>query len=140
MRYVLVLSPLIPLLTNVIIVQAAKRLVPCDDKEGHYIIIPDDIIYDRCAYSIIRSPLSSCTWADARDTDRVVRLLGQGTFGKVVEAVDMHTQKRVAIKIIRAIPKYRDASKIEVRVLTKLKDRDPMNRQYVIPSYRQPSS
>jgi dual-specificity kinase len=61
--------------------------------------------------------------------DRTVRLLGQGTFGKVVEAVDTHSNTRVAIKIIRAIPKYRDASKIEVRVLQKLKERDPMNRQ-----------
>jgi dual-specificity kinase len=62
-------------------------------------------------------------------TDRTVRLLGQGTFGKVVEAVDTVTNKRVAVKIIRAIPKYRDASKIEVRVLQKLKERDPTNRK-----------
>jgi len=55
--------------------------------------------------------------------------LGQGTFGKVVEAIDTQTNKRVAIKIIRAIPKYRDASKIEVRVLQKLKERDPLNRK-----------
>ncbi len=61
--------------------------------------------------------------------DRTVRLLGQGTFGKVVEAVDTLTNKKVAVKIIRAIPKYRDASKIEVRVLQKLKERDPGNRQ-----------
>lgn len=58
-----------------------------------------------------------------------MRLLGQGTFGKVVEAVDTQNNARVAIKIIRAIPKYCDASKIEVRVLQKLKERDPMNRQ-----------
>ena len=64
-------------------------------------------------------------------TDRTVRLLGQGTFGKVVEAVDTREGVKVAIKIIRAIPKYRDASKIEVRVLQKLKERDPDNRQYV---------
>ena len=61
--------------------------------------------------------------------DRTVRLLGQGTFGKVVEGVDVTNGQRVAIKIIRAIQKYRDASKIEVRVLQKLKERDPMNRQ-----------
>jgi dual-specificity kinase len=61
--------------------------------------------------------------------DRTVRLLGQGTFGKVVEAYDTHQAKKVAIKIIRAIPKYRDASKIEIRVLQKLKERDPLNRQ-----------
>jgi dual-specificity kinase len=60
-------------------------------------------------------------------------LLGQGTFGKVVEAVDTETNNRVAIKIIRAIPKYRDASKIEVRVLQKLKERDPTNKKSVVP-------
>ena len=48
-----------------------------------------------------------------------------------MEAVDTQTNKRVAIKIIRAIPKYRDASKIEVRVLQKLKERDPLNRKWV---------
>ncbi|KAE9408370.1 kinase-like protein [Gymnopus androsaceus JB14] len=84
----------------------SKGPVACDDKEGHYIIVPDDIIYKRY---------------------RTVRLLGQGTFGKVVEAVDTHTNNRVAIKIIRAIPKYRDASRIEVRVLQELKKKDPHN-------------
>ncbi|KAG6864366.1 hypothetical protein C0991_010160 [Blastosporella zonata] len=85
----------------------ASKSSVCDDKEGHYIIVPDDLLYRRY---------------------RTVRLLGQGTFGKVVEAVDTQTNSRVAIKIIRAIPKYRDASKIEVRVLQKLKERDPLNR------------
>lgn len=70
--------------------------------------------------------------------DRTVRLLGQGTFGKVVEAIDTHTSTRVAIKIIRAIPKYRDASKIEVRVLQKLKERDPINRKYDDFLFRRP--
>ena len=62
-------------------------------------------------------------------------MLGQGTFGKVVEAVDIETNKRVAIKIIRAIQKYREASRIEVRVLQKLKERDPGNRQFRILPY-----
>ncbi|KAF8072002.1 CMGC/CLK protein kinase [Lyophyllum atratum] len=91
--------------------EASKDSVSCDDKEGHYIIVPDDLIYRRY---------------------RTVRLLGQGTFGKVVEAVDTETNNRVAIKIIRAIPKYRDASKIEIRVLQKLKERDPLNRNKCI--------
>jgi dual-specificity kinase len=60
-----------------------------------------------------------------------VRLLGQGTFGKVVEAVDQHSTSSVAVKIIRSIPKYRDASKIEVRVLKTLKANDPTNKQCV---------
>ncbi|KAL5634914.1 hypothetical protein ACGC1H_002815 [Rhizoctonia solani] len=104
----------------------------CDDKEGHYIIKQDDIIHSRY---------------------RVVRLLGQGTFGKVVEAIDMahplysangtrahlrHNNDyppnagRVAIKIIRAVPKYRDASKIEIRVLKRLKESDPQNTRNCI--------
>jgi dual-specificity kinase len=103
----------------------SNDVIPCDDKEGHYIIVPDDIIYNRCTSS------SVCNIPTHFDhpslSDRTVRLLGQGTFGKVVEAVDIQTQNRVAIKIIRAIPKYRDASKIEIRVLQKLKERDPAN-------------
>lgn len=60
-------------------------------------------------------------------TDRIIRLLGQGTFGKVVEAKDVQTRAKVAIKIIRAVQKYRDASKIEIRVLETLKKHDPSN-------------
>ncbi|KAG0048827.1 Dual specificity protein kinase clk3 [Gryganskiella cystojenkinii] len=79
---------------------------PWDDKEGHYIVVPGQEFTPR--YEIIR-------------------LLGQGTFGKVVECLDRTTGRRCAIKIIRAIQKYRDASKIEARVLKTLKRSDPMN-------------
>ena len=34
-----------------------------------------------------------------------MQLLGQGTFGKVVKAIDVRTQREVAVKIIRAVPK-----------------------------------
>lgn len=37
----------------------------------------------------------------------------------------------MAIKIIRAIPKYKEASQTEIRVLDKLKDRDSLNFKYV---------
>ncbi len=59
--------------------------------------------------------------------DKIVRLLGQGTFGKVVEARHIETRRKVAIKVIRAVQKYRDASKIEIRVLETLKKHDPPN-------------
>lgn len=59
--------------------------------------------------------------------DKIMRLLGQGTFGKVVECYDRIRRTYCAIKIIRAIPKYRDASKIEIRVLNTLKQHDPLN-------------
>ncbi|KAG8928430.1 dual specificity protein kinase kns1 [Tulasnella sp. 417] len=82
-----------------------------DDKEGYYIITPGDLIGNRY---------------------QIVRLLGQGTFGKVVEATDVQSKKKVAVKIIRAIPKYRDASKIEIRVLRTLRQRDPANENKCI--------
>lgn len=68
-----------------------------------------------------------------------MRLLGQGTFGKVVEARDLQTGQHVAVKIIRAIQKYRDASKIEVRVLNRLKEKDPLNKQCALSLPHHPS-
>jgi dual-specificity kinase len=35
--------------------QTSKGPVSCDDKEGHYIIVPDDMIYRRCMSSIFHS-------------------------------------------------------------------------------------
>jgi len=85
-----------------------KAPLPCDDKDGHYIIRPDDELGDTRRYKIIK-------------------LLGQGTFGKVVEAWDRDTKCLVAVKVIRAIQKYRDASRVEIKVLNLLRDRDPSN-------------
>ena len=59
--------------------------------------------------------------------DEIVRLLGQGTFGKVVEAIDLKRGSKVAIKVIRSVPKYRDASRIELRVLSTLASNDETN-------------
>ncbi|KAJ3105129.1 dual specificity protein kinase kns1, partial [Physocladia obscura] len=81
-------------------------LVECDDKDGHYIVREGD---------------------DLTPQFKIIRLLGQGTFGKVVEAYDRQRNIKVAIKIIRSIQKYRDAAKIEVRVLNALKKNDPQN-------------
>jgi len=69
--------------------------------------------------------------SDADETDKIVRLLGQGTFGKVVEARNVESRRKVAIKVIRAVQKYRDASKIEIRVLETLRRHDPGNTKYV---------
>ncbi|KAK9453716.1 kinase-like domain-containing protein [Dipodascopsis uninucleata] len=77
-----------------------------DDDDGHYIIIPDSELTTRY---------------------KITKLLGQGTFGKVVAAYDRHKRTHCAIKIIRAIQKYRDASKIELRVLETLSMHDKNN-------------
>ncbi|KAI0115021.1 kinase-like protein [Daldinia grandis] len=82
-----------------------------DDDDGHYIVVPD---------------------ADLTSQYQMVKLLGQGTFGKVVQARDRRRNKLVAIKIIRAVQKYRDASRIELRVLQTLKANDEENRNRCI--------
>jgi len=75
-----------------------------DDEEGHLIFSKGDIIQDRY---------------------RILRELGEGTFGKVVECDDMAKNKRIAIKIIKNVKKYRDAAKLEINVLKKLAGYDP---------------
>ncbi|TVY85551.1 Dual specificity protein kinase lkh1 [Lachnellula suecica] len=82
-----------------------------DDDDGHYIVVPE---------------------SDLTDRYQVMRLLGQGTFGKVVQAKDRRRNKDVAIKIIRSVQKYRDASRIELRVLSTLKANDDDNRNRCI--------
>lgn len=62
----------------------------------------------------------------------MIKLLGQGTFGKVVEAYDKQRKSRCAVKIIRSIQKYRDASRIELRVLSTLASNDKSNRNKCI--------
>lgn len=64
--------------------------------------------------------------------DSIIKLLGQGTFGKVVEAFDKQRKARCAVKIIRSIQKYRDASRIELRVLSTLASNDKANRNKCI--------
>ncbi|RKF57638.1 Dual specificity protein kinase lkh1 [Golovinomyces cichoracearum] len=82
-----------------------------DDDDGHYIVVPE---------------------ANLTERYQVTKLLGQGTFGKVVEAKDRRRNKLVAIKIIRSVQKYRDASRIELRVLSTLKANDSENRNRCI--------
>lgn len=83
----------------------------CDDNKGHYIIELESSFANRY---IIKG------------------LLGQGTFGKVVECYDTVNGESVAIKIIRNIPKYRDAAKIELRILWTLKKFDDQNLNHCI--------
>ncbi|KAF2843725.1 kinase-like protein [Patellaria atrata CBS 101060] len=83
----------------------------CDDEDGHYIVVPEQPLTERY---------------------QIVKLLGQGTFGKVVEAYDRRKGTKCAIKVIRSVQKYRDASRIELRVLSTLASNDKQNRNKCI--------
>lgn len=70
-----------------------------DDEDGHLIYRKGDVLELR--YEVLRT-------------------LGEGTFGKVVCCDDRFTGKQVAVKIIKNVPKYRAAAKIEIRVLEQI--------------------
>ena len=67
-----------------------------DDKEGHLIYHPGDILGSR--YIIIGT-------------------LGEGTFGKVAHCRHKYNGDKSAVKIIKNVDKYRYSAKIEIRIL-----------------------
>lgn len=60
---------------------------------------------------------------------KILGLLGEGTFGKVLECWDRRERRRVAVKVIRALYKYREAARLEIEVLETLRRADPEGRQ-----------
>lgn len=43
-------------------------------------------------------------------SDKIIRLLGEGTFGKVVECEEQGTGRKVAVKVIKSIQKVASSS------------------------------
>jgi CDC-like kinase len=72
-----------------------------DDEDGHLIYHKGDVLDSR--YEVLRT-------------------LGEGTFGKVVCCSDRTNDKEVAVKIIKNVPKYRAAARIEIRVLKQIRE------------------
>ena len=69
--------------------------------------------------------------------DEIVKTLGEGTFGKVVQVKDLRAgdsskASQKALKIIKNVSKYREAARLEINVLRKLKDKDPEGKHLVI--------
>eukprot|EP00964_Phaeocystis_antarctica_P108151 scaffold72779_cov48-Phaeocystis_antarctica.AAC.1 len=54
------------------------------------------------------------------DRYRVIKQLGKGTFGRVVEMWDEHEQSHVAVKVVRAVEKYSREAEIEAEILLKV--------------------
>lgn len=66
---------------------------------------------------------------------KILKNLGEGTFGKVVECWDRGEERHVAIKIVRSIQKYRQAAQMEIDVLLQLNTRDPNNTYHCVKFY-----
>lgn len=79
-------------ITDSLCLQRVKSTEKIDDEDGHYIVHEGSRLGQHY---------------------RLNRLLGQGTFGKVVQAEDERSPgKLVAVKIIRAVPKVGYPSQI----------------------------
>lgn len=79
-----------------------------DDDEGHLIYVSGDVLQARY---------------------KITKTLGEGTFGKVVQVKDSRDEsRRIALKIIKNVDKYREAAKLEINVLKKIKEKDPYGK------------
>lgn len=64
----------------------------------------------------------------------VTGFLGDGTFGRVLEARDSTGALR-ALKIIRAVDRYVEAAKIEAHIIQRLNKADPENQSHIVKLY-----
>ncbi|KAI5287758.1 U4/U6 small nuclear ribonucleoprotein prp4 [Ascosphaera aggregata] len=62
----------------------------------------------------------------------VTQNLGRGMFSAVVRAIDSHTGKPVAVKIIRNNDTMRKAGMKEIEILQQLRNADPDDRKHVV--------
>lgn len=63
---------------------------------------------------------------------KIMRKFGEGTFGRVMECWDRRRSGYVAIKVIRAVEKYRDAAMVELQVLATLAANDFDDRYPIV--------
>ena len=66
------------------------------------------------------------------DRFKILAPLGEGTFGKVLGCYDRVKQEYCAAKVIRNVPKYKAAAKIEVDVLKEIGRRDERDEFHCI--------
>jgi len=60
------------------------------------------------------------------------KVLGEGTFGKVYRCIDLESEKKLAVKVIKSEDRYVDSAQLETKVLVKLKEEDPKGDYNVI--------
>ncbi|PUU81318.1 kinase-like domain-containing protein [Tuber borchii] len=89
----------------------ASLLDNWDDPDGYYRVIPAELLDGRY---------------------RVQTNLGRGMFSGVVRALDLTTQKLVAIKIIRNNETMKKAGLKEIDILKKLSEADPDDKKHLV--------
>ncbi|CAJ0573326.1 unnamed protein product, partial [Mesorhabditis spiculigera] len=94
----------------------SKRPPVKDDRDGHLVWQAGDYIEPSDGQS---------------GSYKIVRKLGEGTFGKVVE-VESKGDKKYALKIVRNISKYREAAECEIKILKDVLRLDPEGKSMVI--------
>lgn len=82
-----------------------------DDENGSY----NKIIHDHISYRY-----------------EILELIGKGSFGQVVRALDHKTNQHVAIKIIRNKKRFHQQALVEVRILDELRKKDVDDSNNVI--------
>ncbi len=92
-----------------------------DDPDGHLIFKLGDGLYP--------------TPEHPQGRYKILSSLGEGTFGKVVECWDRRLRRRVAVKIVRSISKYREAALLEIDVLVHISIRDPKGIYHCVKLY-----
>ncbi|KFA80299.1 hypothetical protein S40288_05915 [Stachybotrys chartarum IBT 40288] len=82
-----------------------------DDKDGYYKIRIGELLFNRY---------------------QIQATLGRGMFSGVARAVDINTQRHVAIKIMRNNDALRKGGFTEIAILQKLNSADPENRKHIV--------
>ena len=62
----------------------------------------------------------------------IMEVLGKGSFGQVVKAIDHKTDQQVAIKIIRNKKRFHHQALVEVKILDALRRKDKENQYNII--------
>lgn len=85
-----------------------------DDNNGSYI----PVLHDHIAYRY-----------------EVLKIIGKGTFGVVLQAYDHKANRNVALKVIRNQARFHTQAKEEIKILTKLLENDPDDKFNVVHMY-----
>lgn len=91
-----------------------SKVVGFDDNNGSYM----PVLHDHIAYRY-----------------EVLKIIGKGTFGVVLQAYDHKTHESVALKVIRNQARFHTQAKEEIKILTKLLDHDADDKFNVVHMY-----